>query len=357
MRKKSNQVRGAHARIDESSGISGGQPQSFQRGNQYTVPVYDSRQVRQVNSFQTNRQGEQFVPELSNSNANKPTKGTGWKVVFVIAIIVLVGSLVALGAIVYQYWFQQQAYSDLESHVNLPGGSDNSNVSLSDLTVDWDSLRKINSDVVAWIYIPGTPVNYPVVQGKDNEEYLHKAFDQSTGWLASAGTIFLDSNNTADFSDRNNALYGHNMNDGSMFAAMAQWENSDEFNNHRDVYLLTPEGNYRLKTFAVVATTGSDTIVQTKFASDNDYYNYIEDKLERSVVSQTGIILDASDVKQSLLLSTCEYSQDDGRAVIFASVVETTVKNDAYVASTTEGTTGINQGESDSVATQYREAA
>ncbi len=355
MKKKSNQVRGAHARIEEPLRSSAGQPQSFRQSNQYTVPPYDSQQGRYTNaSFQANRQGEQFVPEFSNSNTKKATKGAGWKVVFVIAIIVLIGSLIALGAIVYQYWFQQQAYSDLESHVSL---SENENVSLSDLTVDWDGLREINSDIVAWIYIPGTPVNYPVVQGRDNEEYLHKAFDGSTGWLALAGTIFLDSNNTADFSDRNNALYGHNQYDGSMFAALGDWTNNDEFNNHRDVYLLTPEGNYRLKTFAVVKTTGSDTIVQTKFASSSDYDNYIKDKFERSVVSQTGTVLDASDVKQSLLLSTCEYSQDDGRAVIFASVVETTVKNNAYVTSVSEGTTGMSQEESDSVATQYKEAA
>ena len=147
------------------------------------------------------------------------------------------------------------------------------------------------------------------------------------------------------------------MNDGSMFAALAQWENEDEFNAHRDIYLLTPKGNYRLKSFAVVATTGSDAIVQTGFGTEADYFNYIQDKFNRSVVEQKGTILSASDIKQSLLLSTCEYTKTDGRAVIFAAVVETTVTNDPYVSSTTEGTTGINQEELSIVAEQYREAA
>lgn len=318
MKRQSTQVRGAHARVETSDS-------SLYSRSQYASGKQSAKRGRKK-----------------------------WRVIFIIAVIVLVCSLVALGAIVYQYWSQQRAYSDLESNVSL---SDNENASLSDLTVDWNALKEINPDVVGWIYIPNTPVNYPVVKGHDNEEYLHKAFDGSTGWLASAGTIFLDANNEADLTDQNIALYGHNMNDGSMFAALASWENSDEFNNHRDVYLLTPDGNYRLKTFSVVVTTGSDAIVQTKFATSLDYKNYIQDKFDRSVVTQEGYIVNLSDVKQSLLLSTCEYSKDDGRAVVFAAVVETTVANDEFLSAVEEGETGINGDELGVIAQQYREAA
>lgn len=96
-----------------------------------------------------------------------------------------------------------------------------------------------------------------MVQGSDNQEYLHKAFDGSTGWLASAGTIFLDASNASDLSDQNNALYGHHMNDGSMFASLADFEDQGTFDSHRDIYVLTPQGNYRLKTFALVKTTAA----------------------------------------------------------------------------------------------------
>ena len=277
-----------------------------------------------------------------------------WRVVFVVSIIVLIAALIGLGAIAFQYISQQRAYDDLEQYASI---SDAENVSLADLTVDWDALRAVNPDIVAWIYIPDSPVNYPVVQGQDNQEYLHKAFDGSTGWLASAGTIFLDSNNASDFSDRNSALYGHHMNDGSMFASLSDWQNNDEFNSHRDIYLLTPQGNYRLKTFAMVKTTGTDALVQTTFSSEESYRSYIQDKLDRSVVTQEGDVLGASDITQSMLFSTCEYSQADGRAVLFAAVVETTVANDLYVESTTQGTTGITSDESVLNDSQYKEAA
>ena len=257
-------------------------------------------------------------------------------------------------AIGYQYWAQQNAYSGLEEYAEV---DDNSNLALSDLKVDWDGLRAINPDVVAWVYVPGTPINYPVVQGSDNQEYLHKAFDGSTGWLASAGTIFLDASNTSDLSDQNNALYGHHMNDGSMFASLADFEDQDTFDSHRDIYVLTPQGNYRLKTFALVKTTGSDAIVQTSFANDASYQAYVQDKLNRSVVSQKGDTLTAADIKQSVLFSTCEYSQNDGRAVLFAAVVETTAANDPYLSSSTSGTTGLSSSQDAVMDRKYEEAA
>ena len=277
-----------------------------------------------------------------------------WRVVFVVSLVVLIAALIGLGALAFQYLSQQQAYDDLEQYASL---SDSGNKTLTELSVDWDSLQAINPDIVAWIYIPDSPVNYPVVQGSDNEEYLHKAFDGSTGWLASAGTIFLDSANAADFSDRNSALYGHHMNDGSMFASLSNWQNNDEFNAHRDIYVLTPQGNYRLKTFALVKTTGDDALVQTNFSSDESYLSYIQDKLDRSVTTQEGEVLSAADIRQSMLFSTCEYSQADGRAVLFAAVEETTVLSDPYVTSTTQGSTGISAGEAQEFDSQYKEAA
>ncbi len=279
----------------------------------------------------------------AGGNGGSGKKGGGpWRVVFIVAIVVLVASLAALGAIGYQYFAQQRAYSDLEQYAEVSDTQGSGTLSLSSLSVDWDSLRAINPDIVAWVYVPDTPINYPVVQGNDNEEYLHKAFDGSTGWLASAGTIFLDSTNKSDLSDRNSALYGHHMNDGSMFASLADFVTQSNFDSHRDIYVLTPNGNYRLTTFAVVVTVGSDPIVQTSFADEASYQAYIQDKLDRSSVNQNGTVLAAADIKQSMLFSTCEYTHNDGRSVLFAAVVETTASNDPYLTGTHQGTTNLS---------------
>lgn len=307
-----------------------------------------------ANTYSRDNYGSQARLRYSSNSGSRRSRKNPWRVVFVVSLVVLIAALIGLGAIVFQYISQQRAYDDLEQYASL---SDSENVALADLTVDWDALRAVNPDIVAWVYVPDSPINYPVVQGDDNEEYLHKAFDGSTGWLASAGTIFLDSTNSSDFSDRNSALYGHHMNDGSMFASLSDWQNNDEFNAHRDIYVLTPQGNYRLKTFALVKTTGDDALVQTTFSSDESYQSYIQDKLDRSVTTQQGEMLSAADIRQSMLFSTCEYSQADGRAVLFAAVVETTVANDPYIASSAQGTTGISTNESQELDSQYKEAA
>ena len=78
--------------------------------------------------------------------------------------------------------------------------------SLADFTVDWDALKAINPDTVGWIYIPGTVVNYPIVQAADDEKYLTHDFKGSEGWIATFGAIFLAAENSSDFSDPNNII-------------------------------------------------------------------------------------------------------------------------------------------------------
>ena len=124
---------------------------------------------------------------------------------------------------------------------------------LADLVVDWDALRAINPDIVAWVYMPGTIINYPVAhKDGDSEYYLHHNFSLGEGSFgAEFGSIMLSGENAGDFSDEVNILYGHHMRNGSMFALFAEFRDSAIFNEHRTIYLLTPEGNYRLQTFAV----------------------------------------------------------------------------------------------------------
>lgn len=88
------------------------------------------------------------------------------------------------------------------------------------LQVDFNKLEEINPDVIAWIEIPGLEISYPVVQGRDNDYYLHHLI---TGENHKSGSIFMDFHNQEDLSDRNTIIYGHNMKDGSMFGTLDQY--------------------------------------------------------------------------------------------------------------------------------------
>ena len=106
--------------------------------------------------------------------------------------------------------------------------------------IDFDALRAINPDIVGWIVVPGTTIDYPVVQGRDNEWYLHRTF---RGERNSAGAIFIDYLNAPDFSDGHTLVFGHNMQRGNMFAPLHGWD-GDRFR------IYTPDGVLEFEVFA-----------------------------------------------------------------------------------------------------------
>ena len=250
-------------------------------------------------------------------------KGGPWRVVFWIALVVFVASLAALGVIGFGYWQGQQTYSEVAQEGFAPP-ADIEGTSLADLTVDWDALKAINPDTVGWIYVPGTNINYPIVHTTDNEKYLTHDFKGSEGWIATFGAIFLAAENSADFADANSIVYGHHLNDGSMFAAIADMENPDAFNASRTVYILTPQGNYRLTTFSLVHCDADDPLAQTAFSSEEERAAYVQDKVDRSVVSVADVPA-AEDMAQTFTFATCDNLPTDGRWVLFAYVADSAV--------------------------------
>lgn len=239
-----------------------------------------------------------------------------WTVVLVLAAIVFVASLVALALIAFSYFQGQQKYEQLEEYAPIQDSDP------SGLSVDWATLRELNFETVAWLYIPHTVVNYPVVRGVDNDYYLTHDFDGDQGWLANFGAIFMDYRNNPNWSDSAYFIYGHHMNDGSMFADIAGMADQARFDECRTVYLLSPEGDFTLRTFALVHCAADDPIVQTAFGSPEDMTAYVQDKLDRSVVDP-GAVPAPDKVRKLFAFSTCD-NYSDSRYVLFAYVERTT---------------------------------
>lgn len=261
-------------------------------------------------------------PNGSGANGRKK-KGGPWRVVFWIALVVFVVALAALGAIGFGYWQGQQTYKEVaQDGFNPP--ADVEGTSLADFTVDWDALKAINPDTVGWIYVPGTNINYPIVHTTDNEKYLTHDFKGSEGWIATFGAIFLAAENAGDFSDANNIVYGHHLNDGSMFAAIAGMDDPAAFNASRTIYILTPQGNVKLTTFSLVHCAADDPLAQTAFASEEERVAYVQDKIDRSVVSVSDLPA-AADMKQTFTFATCDNLPTDGRWVLFGYVADSTI--------------------------------
>ncbi len=176
------------------------------------------------------------------------------------------------------------------------------------IRVDFDALKKINEDVVGWIYIEALDdVSYPVVQGKDNETYLHTTFEKKKN---SAGSIFIDCKNSRDFSDCNTLVYGHNMKNGSMFGQLKKFiRNQETYEKSKYFWILTPEKNYRYEIISAY-TTQVDSDTYTLFQEPSDaFQRYLETIKSKSEISTDATALTSKD--RVVTLSTCTGSDSD----------------------------------------------
>lgn len=246
--------------------------------------------------------------------------GGPWRVVFVVSLIVFAFCMCALALIGLSYCQGQQKYDSLAKTTGISNISEEADV--RELTIDWDSLKSTNPDTVGWVYVPNTVINYPIVQASDNDYYLNHDFDGDEGWLAEFGTIFLDYRNAANWSDPSNFVYGHHLNDGSMFANIAEVDSQQRFEECRTVFLLTPQGNYKLRAFSLVHCSGTEEIVNTEFENPEAMASYIQEMIDRSEFNP-GVIPTANEIKQSFAFATCDNTyQSVGRYVLFCYVVD-----------------------------------
>ena len=176
--------------------------------------------------------------------------------------------------------------------------------------VDFEALMEINSDVVGWIYIEGTNINYPVVQGPDNSYYMNRLFDGSAN---SAGSIFMDYRNEPDMSCRNTVLYGHHMKNGTMFNQITKYKQQDFYDQHPTALLMSPGGNYKIEFIAGYVTDLNSDAWKIEFATDEEFSRWLADAMAQSTFIST-IEPEAQD--RVVTLSTCSYEYADARYVL-----------------------------------------
>lgn len=161
------------------------------------------------------------------------------------------------------------------------------------------ALQKSNEDVLGWIAIPGTPITYPLVQGEDNSHYLQTSWD---GSYNSAGSIFLECENAADFSDFHTLIYGHHMRDGSMFTPLVTYNEQSRYENGSKIYIATEDGVRRYEIFSAYQANTKEQTYRLGFETQEDRQAFLDFCMEKSVIeTQTVPAADG----QILTLSTC----------------------------------------------------
>lgn len=183
------------------------------------------------------------------------------------------------------------------------------------ISVDFGLLQAQNPDIIAWIYSPDTPINYPVVQGEDNQYYLRRLTDGSSNV---AGTIFMDFRNSPDLSDRNSLIYGHNMTNDSMFGTFSEYRRQAYYEAHPTMWLLTPERSFRVELIAGFVTR-ADSDSYTLFETAEELQEYLEEAAGRSTFDAQA---DLTQVSRIVTLSTCTYEGDDQRYILIGTLHE-----------------------------------
>ena len=183
------------------------------------------------------------------------------------------------------------------------------------ISVDFNSLLSQNSQVVGWIYSPDTVISYPVLKGGDNEYYLHHTLN---GTENASGSIFMDAVCEPDLSGDNTILYGHHMNNGSMFASLANYKQEGYLEAHPVLYYYTPNQVYMLQVFSCYVTGGDSDVYAFNFATRGEYQEFINRMYSRSNFD-SGVEVTSSD--HIMTLSTCSYEYDDARYVVLCKIV------------------------------------
>lgn len=174
--------------------------------------------------------------------------------------------------------------------------------------IDFEALRAHNPDSVGWISIKDTAIDYPVVQGRDNEYYLDHLF---SGAYGIAGSIFMEVTNAPDFSDRNTIIFGHHMKNGSMFAGLDKYRSQDYYEQHPSGALYTPAGDYVVEWFAGYAITAAPLPIG--FGSETDFMDYVEQAFRQSHFKAD---VDVLPTDRIVTLCTCSYVSDDARYIL-----------------------------------------
>ena len=169
-------------------------------------------------------------------------------------------------------------------------------------TVDF---APISEDAIAWLTIDGTNIDYPVMQGVDNNEYLNK---DPFGNYSLAGSIFLDSRNAADFSDPYSLIYGHHMEYGAMFGALDEFLDKTYFDEHRNGTLIVTGGKrYRIELFACLEADGSTSeIFSPNESSGTEVY-----------VAEHASIWYEPTGSRLIAMSTCKFPETSERIILF----------------------------------------
>ena len=233
---------------------------------------------------------------------------------------------VGITYIAYQGYYNYKDKKDNREIQNIVGNTEsiNQNSNKSDKIIELETLHKENSDIIGWIEIENTNINYPVLQTNNNDFYLTHNYKKE---YSPSGSLFLDKNFDLDKPSSNYLIYGHRNKNGLMFEDLINYKDKNYYTEHPIINFTTLKEDSEYEIISVflsrVYYKNETNVFRYYFFVDaeneQEYNNYVLNCLKSSLYD-TG--KNAEYGEQLLTLSTCEYSQEDGRLVVVAKKIE-----------------------------------
>lgn len=240
------------------------------------------------------------APSANAGNSKRKPQVIALSIVFAVLVAL---TLAGVGYLVWQGLATQKASDEGSGPApSAPAAEEDSHVANP---IDFANLRLENPDIYAWIYIPDTNVNYPVLQNPTDDSYYLK--HDKDGNYSEAGAIYSQLANKTDFSDPVTVLYGHNMNSGGMFATLHYFENKEFFDSHEDMYIYTDGHIYTYRVVSAYQYDNRHILNSFNFTDPavvQQYFNTVlnPDSLVKNVREGVQLSADSDKIVQ---LSTC----------------------------------------------------
>ncbi len=225
------------------------------------------------------------------------------KIALIVAIIILIACLFHFGYSHIKKDKTNNTGNTISSSSLTSSGDPGKAPDKVEVPEEFTKDKKINNDVYAWITVPGTPVNYPILQSEKNEYYLNRDINKK---YSVYGSIFSETYNTKDFSDFNTLLYGHNMKNGSMFGSLKKFRDPEFFKKNREIIVYMPNRMLKYEIFAACTWDNKHILANRNFSLEENRTAYIEEVMAvRDMSSQVLANKTVTADDKIITLSTC----------------------------------------------------
>lgn len=282
------------------------------------VHEMDTSQVESAEDIKTANKTKKGKKKKMSKKTKKVKKNSAMDWAFRVIIFCLVCVIgisgYKVGTALYKYHHSRSGFKQVAKEAKVDPNQFTG-------VVDFEALQKVNPDVVGWIYQKDTIINYPIMRGSDNDQYLHSDINKK---YSVSGSIFMDYRNSGDFSDFNTIVYGHHMHDGSMFKSLRGYtKETDYYKDHKTFELITPDKKYHLQIVSAFITPATSEAYTYSFNNIADKQAFLNYAVKNSKIS-TGVTATTDD--KIITLSTCAYDYDEARYVVVCKAVPWTKK-------------------------------